>query len=1215
MNAFGTDPFEDLDLGVFDLGAIEEFDIADVFDDKSSKRLLLEQITLKDTLHAKETLEKMYTIDEEIISCILDNDLPVLFEHILNKFPEDALKACNNLLLTFSSEKAKKLCTLLNSFSDSTIPFLLHSATHLNLLHLVTALIEHGVSLEKQDQSLQTPLIIACQHGHKELIQFLLSKGADGTCYDSIQVNAFMYARNHDDKDVVNIFLSREESTTIWLSQAIIHGFEDVVERILHNQFKDVELLFIDPSILNLVIERGSCNIARNFIEAGCFIRYKTNNGENVCHTAAKFDRRDLLELFKVFEIDIDAPNEFGETPLLVASKHGNLNFIQGLIEHKVNLTKCNSNKSNCLHISCAYGHKEVAQFFLESNINVNSKNRDGGTVLHTACARNQVEIAKILLEQGFDINAKDNYGYTPLHDAANFGSTQACEFLLKANANIHARNSNGTLPFHRACAHGLTETAQIFLDYGLDIDSIDNNGNTPLHEAAKRGNEKTASFLLSAKANPNITNKNGDTPLLVACEFGKIEIVELLLGYGIDLYSKNKEGLNCLFNAEKKGNKEIVDFFISPFCKAYGISFDTKTQKLSDLIKTLEEKASKIVESGNEVGFNPLEICLLLQSRSLAKSFARLMKPITVFEFIAQAREKYPISSDTILDLFLSLHPSHFHLGHLQYDKIPEAPTDVNIDDYLKIVDTLNFTDPSKDDYIDPKEIIIDDVSKNPEDLKKRVAKYIKKVREKSVTGMTSDSNKTRDDYYTTIESALKHIFKKIQSSDPASSNPATKHLKLFHVAKELASASGYCSAPYLQVPMKLYRKYCLDLQLSFEDEFYHGLRLQREIALESMCSEPYVKKSQSVHALQHFKHTFAKQLGLFFSKEGYDDQYKRTGFHDAKIPSKKEMLQSFKKFYRPNQIVDVLLETISDPENKSKYLVWLKSNLNEFFQDQQERTLSDLRKKTEDLERALTSHYVKKKEMAKALKDGLPKLDLEIYDLSKKLQEYESELQSSKFSDGLDKGIEDTEHNIRQLLSERESTPVENTQDHERIYLQLSEQKKILKEILQKKLDQTKASLGILFLEKIKMTSENNNRLDSLIDEQMQILFDLEQKLISQDPMAMHKASYLSCNSSSEGKIVLDNLIKVSLSKFKKLQQMKDLKERIHTYTDQLLSAKNELESLGGMFLEKEGFSTSVKEELEDMLRQKFFDPESLKPKFLYLLTALEKLNVIRV
>jgi ankyrin repeat protein len=128
------------------------------------------------------------------------------------------------------------------------------------------------------------------------------------------------------------------------------------------------------------------------------------------------------------------------------------------------------------------------------------------------------------------------NSAETPLMHAARSGSVDAVKALLAAGADVNAKETwNGQTALMWAAAEGHAPVVQALIAGGADIRMGSNAGTTPLIFAVRKGDMASVNALLAAGADVNEKRPDLATPLLVAIINGHEDLVDLLLEKGAD--------------------------------------------------------------------------------------------------------------------------------------------------------------------------------------------------------------------------------------------------------------------------------------------------------------------------------------------------------------------------------------------------------------------------------------------------------------------------------------------------------------------------------------------------------------------------------------------------------------------------------------------------------------------------------------------------------
>lgn len=144
-------------------------------------------------------------------------------------------------------------------------------------------------------------------------------------------------------------------------------------------------------------------------------------------------------------DVDPVAPSQGTYSPLAMASDHGLLPAVNGLIEQ---------------------------------GADVNWRSTSGATAIKFAAAAGHVDCLRRLLDAGSDAAAFDDEGFSPIHNAADSGSIEALEALLSAGVNVDLAvkapsDDAGRTALNRACAFGNREAVELLLKSGASASRI----------------------------------------------------------------------------------------------------------------------------------------------------------------------------------------------------------------------------------------------------------------------------------------------------------------------------------------------------------------------------------------------------------------------------------------------------------------------------------------------------------------------------------------------------------------------------------------------------------------------------------------------------------------------------------------------------------------------------------------------------------------------
>ncbi|XP_061684663.1 ankyrin-2-like isoform X2 [Syngnathoides biaculeatus] len=246
-------------------------------------------------------------------------------------------------------------------------------------------------------------------------------------------------------------------------------------------------------------------------------------------------------------------------TSFLRAARAGNIDKVLEFLKNGVDISTCNQNGLNALHLAAKEGHQDLVDELLERGAPVDSSTKKGNTALHIASLAGQREVVRLLVKRGADVNSQSQNGFTPLYMAAQENHLEVVRYLLENDGNQSIATEDGFTPLAIALQQGHDAVVSLLLEH-------DTKGKVrlpALHIAARKDDTKSAALLLQNDHNADVQSKNGITPLHVASKRGNTNMVVLLLDRGAQIDAKTRDGLTPLHCAARSGHDAAVELLL----------------------------------------------------------------------------------------------------------------------------------------------------------------------------------------------------------------------------------------------------------------------------------------------------------------------------------------------------------------------------------------------------------------------------------------------------------------------------------------------------------------------------------------------------------------------------------------------------------------------------------------------------------------------------
>ncbi|XP_053665919.1 serine/threonine-protein phosphatase 6 regulatory ankyrin repeat subunit B [Anopheles marshallii] len=446
-------------------------------------------------------------------------------------------------------------------------------------------------AMNRQSSVGWTPLLIACNRGHMDLVNNLLANHARVDVFDNEGRSALHLAAEHGYLQVCDALItnkafinskSRVGRTALHL--AAMNGYSELVKFLIRDHNAVVDILTLRKQTpLHLAAASGQMNVCKLLLELGANIDATDDVGQKPIHVAAQNNYSEVAKLFLQQHPNlVMATSKDGNTCAHIAAMQGSVKVIEELMKFDRNGVISTRNKltdSTPLQLAAEGGHADVVKVLVRAGASCTDENKSGFTAVHLAAKNGHGQVLEVMRSTNSLRVSSKKLGLTPLHVAAYYGQADTVrELLINVPATVKSDSPSGTslvpelgnesglTPLHLAAYSGNENVVRLLLNSaGVQVDAATTeNGYNPLHLACFGGHVPIVGLLLSRSAELlHSVDRHGKTGLHIAAMHGHYQMVEVLLGQGSEINASDKNGWTPLHCTAKAGYLDVVKLLV----------------------------------------------------------------------------------------------------------------------------------------------------------------------------------------------------------------------------------------------------------------------------------------------------------------------------------------------------------------------------------------------------------------------------------------------------------------------------------------------------------------------------------------------------------------------------------------------------------------------------------------------------------------------------
>ena len=369
---------------------------------------------------------------------------------------------------------------------------------------------------------MSTPLTIAAERGHDEMLKLLLQYGAQINGYTIYGITALHRAVHNNHESCINLLLSHD----------------------------------------------ADCNAA------------DATGATPINYAAEQIGYSNLSLLLKhCKEPKLNHTSGDNTNPLKFAVEPNDQEKVKLLLEYNADPNIKDKSRRTPLHFACFHGYVQIAEILILAGANPNYKDSYAISPLINAINQCNENCVSLLISHDANVNLGVNYKFDrkiAIMHAAKTNNLNIIKLLVEAGCNLNKPGHCGETSLHIAAKHGGEATIEYLLIHGANPNMTDDNGLTALFhvikQASQRNNRMAKTLIqhnacLEKRGRGEFVSQNNRTPVSVLEVSLRVEnaiAIQMLITAGCSLRKLQKQCMrDILPDPLKNKHPEVYDFLM----------------------------------------------------------------------------------------------------------------------------------------------------------------------------------------------------------------------------------------------------------------------------------------------------------------------------------------------------------------------------------------------------------------------------------------------------------------------------------------------------------------------------------------------------------------------------------------------------------------------------------------------------------------------------